>query len=93
MANDLTGNPWVFDTASTGDSIDGPIYVSHIIIDAAGSGGTFNVTDASGGRSLTGILSLSANASETVIIDKYVDGVYMTSLADGQILVYHGSWA
>jgi hypothetical protein len=93
MANDLTQQPWVFDTASTGDSIAGPIYVSHIIIDAGASGGTFEVSDASRGISLTGARSLLANTTETVIVDKYVDGVYMTSLADGQILVYHGQWA
>jgi hypothetical protein len=93
MANDLTQQPWVFDTVSTGDAIDGPIYISHIIIDAGATGGDFNVTDASGGISLTGVRVLAANTTETVIVDKYVDGVYMTALDDGQILVYHGQWA
>lgn len=65
-------------------------YIKTILIDAGATGGTFEVSTKSGGRSLTGVLSLAANTHEQIVVGEYVDGVFMTSMADGQILVYHG---
>jgi len=66
------------------------LFVKTIVIDAGATGGTFEVSDASGGRSLTGALSIAANSHEQIVVDEFVEGVYMTSLADGQVLVYLG---
>ena len=71
---------------------DIPIFVKYITIDAGAAGGTFEVTEKASGRTLTGALSLSANTSEQIVINDFVDGVYMTSMADGQILVHHGRY-
>lgn len=66
------------------------IFVRTILIESGSSGGTFEVHDKASGRSLTGTLSLAANSHEQIVVNRPVQGVYMTSMADGQILVYHG---
>jgi hypothetical protein len=66
------------------------IYVKTIIVEAAGAGGTFEVKDSNGGKSLTGSLTIAANAHERFEIFSFVKGVYMEAIADGQVLVYHG---
>jgi hypothetical protein len=98
MAKNVTSNPWVFDAAAqaegkdeTGTLFDHPIYVKHIIIDAGATGGAFEVTEGSGGRSLTGTVTLAANGWKQIVVAAYVDSVYMASLvAGGSIHVYHG---
>jgi hypothetical protein len=96
MAKVVTGPVWKFDAAGQAEGVGNggvftnPIFVRSILIEAGAAGGTFEVTESNGGRTLTGALSLAANSEEQIVINGYVPGVYMTSLADGQILVYHG---
>lgn len=67
-----------------------PIYVKTILIESGSTGGTFEVHDKISGRTLTGALSLAANSHEQIVVAERIGGLYMTSMADGQILVYHG---
>ncbi len=66
------------------------IWVRTILIDAGSTGGTFAVHDKISGIPLTGTLSLAANTHEQVVLNRRVSGIYITTIADGQILVYHG---
>ena len=105
MAKDVSHNPWKFDAASQAEGLANasvvdanldpvvfPIrpYVDMIVIDAASAGGTYEVLDQDGGNTLTGILTVAANTLVSVPVGKYVDGVWIESFGDGQILVYHG---
>lgn len=67
-----------------------PIFVRTIVIESGATGGTFEVNEKISGRSLTGSLSLAANSHEQIVVNRYVQGVYITAWVDGQILIYHG---
>lgn len=105
MAKDVSHNPWTFDAVgqaeglgnadvvdSNGDVTVFPIrpYVDLIQIDASAAGGTYEVTDVEDGNTLTGVLTVAANATATVSVGKYTDGVYVAQIGDGEILIYHG---
>lgn len=105
MAKDTTGQPWVFDAAGQflelGELLDeneGHVgnriliqpFVSYINISAGAAGGVFEVLESEGGRSLTGSITLAANAHERVTVNRRVNGIYIDALADGTISVYHG---
>lgn len=105
MAKDVTGQPWKFDAV---DQYEGwanraaavaPVFdtvkpfVDFIQIESGAAGGTFDVRVTDGGKPITGTLTLAANTSVQVNVGKYVDGVYMETMTDGQILVFHGEEA
>ena len=105
MAADLTRNPWKFDaatqsysrsaTATVGNanslSTRQKVFVKRIVIESGATGGTYEVLDGASGKSLTGPQTLGANASTEVVLNSYVEGVYIGSFgSDGTILVYHG---
>jgi len=105
MAINLTGQPWVFDAAlqeyvRDAAATRGPvgsldtkqkIYVDHIHIESGGTGGTYEVLDIVGGRSLTGPILLGADAEKTIIVGHRVRGVHISQFGtDGTISVFHG---
>lgn len=64
--------------------------IKYIVIDAGATGGAFDIREESGGKSLTGALTLAANAHELIELRDWVRGVYAEALADGQVLIYTG---
>lgn len=68
----------------------GKIYVETIIFEAAGAGGTYEMHDAVSGRTLTGLITLAANADRQIVIDADVRGLYLTTLSDGRAIIYTG---
>lgn len=106
MAKDVTGNPWKFDAAdqyegfrpeqeeATAPVFNNKPFVDFILIESAGTGGSYDVRDGDGGRAISGIITLGANTQFQVNVGKYVEGIYIETFgSDGQILVYHGQEA
>jgi hypothetical protein len=89
-AIDITGTGSGTHTLRMQKIFPGRIYVETIIFEAAGAGGTYEIHDAVGGRSLTGLLTLAANAHTQIVVDAAARGVYLTTLTDGRALIYHG---
>ena len=97
MATSITGNPWEFDATTEGEGVDNggqfdhPIYVKSILFTTAGSSGACEVLDKSGGRAVTGSVVLGTNDEFSVLVEAFVDGVYVNALpASGKVFVYHG---
>lgn len=83
----LTDNGTPTHTLSMLPMFDHKIRVKSILIESGAAGGTFEVSDVSGGRSLTGSLVLPANDWVQIAVNQTVKGVYMTAIADGQVIV------
>ena len=92
MAIDLGGMPWIFDAVeqTAASNFPHPVYVKVIHMEAGAAGGTYEVTVSATGRTLTGPITLAANAHAQFVVDDFVEGVYMKTMTDGQILVFHG---
>lgn len=104
MAKDVTSGVLKFDAADQYEGVGNaaeatapiynktPIFVQSIFIESGATGGSYDVRDTNGGRALSGIVTLGANAtSGEIVIGDYVSGVYVESFgSDGQILVKTG---
>ena len=105
MAKDTNGQPMTFDAAGQSYARDAAstvgnanslstaqtIYVKAIDIHTGAAGGSYEVLDIAGGRSLTGVVVLGANAKHQTGINSRVKGIYIESFgADGEIRVFTG---
>ena len=67
-----------------------PIYIRQFKLDT-GDGGNFLMDESSGGQRVSKLDSTPANDTLWVPIDRYVEGIYITTLpANASVEVYHG---
>ena len=67
-----------------------PIYIRQFKLDT-GDGGNFLMDESSGGQRVCKLDSTPANDTLWVPIDRYVEGIYITTLpANASVEVYHG---
>jgi hypothetical protein len=102
MAKDITGNPWVFDTAtesegfanrneSTAPNITTNIFINRIKVDTGDGGDVAIDNDATPTRRIIKADSTPANDTLEWPIGHYVDGIYITTLpTNATITVWHG---
>jgi hypothetical protein len=70
-----------------------PLFVRTIVMTSAGTGGATEVTEGSGGNSLTGSIVLSTNDREQIVIDNRVDAIYINALpTDAKVYIYAGEY-
>jgi hypothetical protein len=103
MAKEITGNPWVFDTATEGEGY-GPnadsvsvnfntwIYIKRIKVYTGTSGGDVQVDDRkTSGREILFLDNTFANDSIECPMGIAVKGVYIKTLPTAaKVYVYHG---
>lgn len=97
-----SGDQWVFDAATQCEghanrAESGVIfntvrpYIRFIVIQGGVTGGDFEVTEKSGGRTITGVVNVAANDEWVHPVYAPKKGVYMKTLvAAGKITVHHG---
>lgn len=99
MAKDVTKNPWTFDAATQGEgtTVSGAVfnvrpYIKSVVLETDTTGGDFDVLDgASGDTIIGGSLTLAADSQVQIIVENFVDGVYINALPSGAtVTVYHG---
>lgn len=68
MANDLTKNPWVLDTAGATSTFTGPVYINRMRFVPAAAGDDLTVTDKNGNTiwQLTNVLADGIAGSEEI---------------------------
>lgn len=77
-----------YTTKNTGQKL----YVDRIVLNSAGTGGDYEVQEGNGGVSLTGVVALGADETQTINVGRYVSDLYIKQFgSDGSILVYHGN--
>ena len=94
MANDLTGNPWLVDTAAATDLTvtafgqSTRIKVKSIRWDAeAAAAGNNAVVQDAAGRKVWGATATGANYSESEMVEHWVTGIKVATLDAGQVAI------
>lgn len=90
MANDLTADPWIIDTAATTVLSTNQIYVKSIRwVGATTAGHTAIVQDQKGNVIWSSVAS-GANYVESEIIEQWINGLIAPTLASGVLYVQIG---
>ena len=92
MANDLTKNPWVLDTASSTSIWDGPVYINKIDWVPAAANDDLVITDKNGGPiwSVTNALTGGRAGLESQDLrgNPPYQGFIISTLGGGTVYVY-----
>tara|TARA_Y100000310_G_scaffold49526_1_gene45784 strand:+ start:1789 stop:2061 length:273 start_codon:yes stop_codon:yes gene_type:complete len=88
MANDLTGNPKLVDTATT-EVYDKPTFIKTIIWDGAANGNTLVIHHKAAGRVVFQAQWATGDPATVIYnINAHVHGVYVTTIGGGTALIY-----
>ena len=92
MANDLTKNPWVIDTAGATSTWTGPVYIKSMRWVPAAAGDDLTVTDKNGNTIWTVTNALTGGVAGTLTIDLKemppFQGLIVSAIGGGTLYVY-----
>ena len=89
MANVLTTNPIILDTAGATSAIARRVFIKAILwYGATNSAHTCVIHDASGGNIVFGASVTAAGEVVTVNLNTRLAGIYLTTLGSGTVLIY-----
>lgn len=91
MANDLTQNPFVVDTAATTLLISNPVYMKTVrwVSESSSAGDNVVIKDLESNVYLE-CTALGANTDKSYLIERWVSGARVTTLDSGKVYLEFG---